>query len=272
MFYFFSKTISYLLTPAGWLVTALSLAFFLKNTRHRRRLIGTALLVFSLFGNSFLVNELALWWEYPVQIAPTAPVDSSGRIAILLTGGMMNGMNELPVSADTQATNGRFLLGREADRAGQALYLYKTGAVQKILISGGVGTLPFQPKSISDEGQMTAQFMQIAGVKAADIVLENKSRNTHENAVFTARLLRQRFPNSKYEYVLVTSAWHMRRAVACFRKAGIQVTPFPGSFISTKRSFLPAEWLLPHEEAFFDAYYLLRELVGYVAYKVSGYT
>lgn len=269
MFYFFSKTISYLLTPAGWLITALLLAFLLKNPQCRRRFAGVALLVFYLFGNTFLTNELALRWEYPVQPNLTAPTDSTQRIAVLLTGGMINGMKEIPHLAKQQATNTRFLLGREADRAGQALFLYKTGAVQKILISGGEGNLPFQPKSISDEGQMTALFLQTAGVRAVDIVLENKSRNTHENALFSARLLRQRFQTNRC--VLVTSAWHMRRAVACFQKAGIDVTPFPGSFISTKRSFVPGGWLLPHEEAFFDTFYLVRELVGYGAYWVSGY-
>ena len=163
MFYFFSKTISYLLTPAGWLVTALLLAFFLKTPRLRRRFAGVALLIFYLFGNTFLTNELALWWEYPVQPEIPTLTDSTQRIAVLLTGGLINGMKELPRSTNSQAITTRFLLGRAADRAGQALYLYKTGAVQKILISGGAGNLPFQPESISDEGQMTAQFLQNGG-------------------------------------------------------------------------------------------------------------
>ena len=269
MFYFFSKTITYLLTPAGWLMTVLLLAFFSKNTRYRRRLVGIALVLFWFSGNSFLTNELALWWEYPIQ-PNLVHADSTTRIAVLLTGGMINGMKEIPVSTHDRTHNDRFLLGHEADRAGQALFLYKTGAVQKILISGGPGDLPFQPKSVSDEGQMTAQFLIIAGVRPGDIVLENKSRNTHENALFTAPLLRQRFRTN--QCVLVTSAWHMRRAMACFQKEGILVTPFPSSFLSNRRSFVPGEWLLPHEEAFFDAYYLIRELVGYATYKVVGYS
>ncbi|MFD2937219.1 YdcF family protein [Spirosoma flavum] len=268
MFYFFSKTITYLFTPAGWLVTALLLAFFVKRTHYRRRLIGIALGVFWLFGNPFLMNELALWWEYPIQPKPFVSTNSVERVAILLTGGMSNAMKEIPASL-TQATNPRFLLGREADRAGQALYLYKIGAVQKILISGGIGNLPFQPESVDDEGQMTARFLIVAGVRPADIVFESKSRNTHENAVFSAPLLRQRFHTN--QCILVTSAWHMRRAIACFQKAGVVVTPFPGSFLSGRRSFAPGEWLLPHEEAFFNSYYLIREVVGYATYKAVGY-
>ncbi|MBD2753110.1 YdcF family protein [Spirosoma validum] len=264
MFYFFSKTITYLLTPAGWLITALLIAFFTKNARRRRQLIGLALSIFWLFGNSFLVNELALWWEYPIQ--PT-PADSSVRVAVLLTGGLVNGIKEIP--GDKQQRADCFLLGREADRAGQALYLYKTGAVQKILISGGSGNLPFQTKSLNDEGQMTAQFLRVAGVRPDDIVLENKSRNTHENALFSAQMLQKTFQTNRC--VLVTSALHMNRAVGCFKKEGIAVIPFPSTFLSGRRSFAPGEWLLPNETAFFNAYYLTRELVGYVTYKVMGY-
>lgn len=269
MFYFFSKTITYLLTPAGWLITTLLLAFFVKRAQYRRRLLGAAVGIFWLFGNSFLMNELALWWEYPIPPNRTASTDSTNRIAVVLTGSLINTLKEVPVSVPTKYGTSRFLLGREIDRAGQALFLYKTGAVQKILISGGNGDLPIQVKQASDEGEMTAQFLVVAGVRPDDIVLERRSRNTHENAFFTAQLLRKRF--NANQCVLVTSAWHMRRAVGCFQKEGIQVTPFASSFMSRERSFLPGEWLLPHESAFFDSYYLVRELVGYLTYQLVGY-
>ncbi|RYC71953.1 YdcF family protein [Spirosoma sordidisoli] len=258
MFYFFSKVLSYFITPAGWLVALLVLALFTRSHRRRRWLAGGALAVFWLFGNTFLVNEFARWWEYgPVAV----PADTTTRIAVVLTGGMMDGMTPIP--------DRRFLLDREADRAGQALYLYKQGAVRTILISGGNGDLPFQPGIVSDEGQMTARFLETAGVRREDIILENKSKNTRENALFTARLLRKQFGTNRC--VLVTSAWHMRRTVGCFRKAGVEVVPFPGSFMSHQRTFVPGEWLLPNAQAFQDAYYLVKEGVGYMAYRLVGY-
>ena len=265
MFYFFSKTITYLLTPAGWLLGILAWAFLTKHTRRRRQLIGLALGLFWVLGNPFLINELALWWEYPSQ---AIPADSTVRVAVVLTGGMVNSSKEI-LDSHQRPTN-RYLLGREADRAGQALYLYKLGAVQKILISGGVGHLPFQAKRISDEGRMVAQFFRTAGVRPTDILLENKSLNTHENAVFTAQMLQRNLRTNRC--VLITSAWHMRRAIACFQKEGVAVVPFPSGFLSGERSFALGDWLLPHEEAFFNAYYFVRELVGYVTYKVVGYS
>ncbi|GAB3540752.1 YdcF family protein [Spirosoma fluminis] len=263
MFYFFSKTLNYLITPAGWLVVTLLVAFFTKNAIRRRRFIGVALGVFWICGNGFLTNELALWWEYPPA---GKPADSTATVAVLLTGGMINVMKAVPSQGPADR---RYVLDREADRAGQALYLYKTGAVRKILISGGNGDLPMQASNVSDEGQMTASFLLTAGVPPTDIVFENRSRNTHENAAFTAPVLRNKFGTTKC--VLVTSAWHMRRAVACFEKAGVTVVAFPGGYLSGKRSFVPGEWLLPNEQAFADAYFLLKELAGYVVYKLVGY-
>ena len=270
MFYFFSKTLNYLLTPAGWLTAAMLLAFFSKNPLRRRWLIGVGLGIFWLFGNPVLTNELALWWEYPVPNEITSartrqkaflPADSTPTIAVLLTGGMINVSKDVPP--------GRFLLGREADRAGQALYLYRTGAVHKILISGGSGNLPFGPKSVSDEGRMTARFLMVAGVRSGDIVLENRSRNTHENALFSAKMLRDQFRTDRC--VLVTSASHMRRAMACFQKENVRAVPFPGAFMGRRRSFGLGEYILPSEQPFADSYYLVREIVGYGVYWVMGY-
>lgn len=141
--------------------------------------------------------------------------------------------------------------------------------MRKILISGGPGNLPFRRKNVSDEGQLVARFLVVSGVRHGDIVFENKSRNTHENARFTARILRDRFGTNCC--VLVTSAWHMRRAVACFQHENVRPIPFPGAFLSSRRSFEPGEYILPREQPFTDSYYVVRELVGNVAYWVVGY-
>ena len=141
--------------------------------------------------------------------------------------------------------------------------------MQYILISGGTGDLPFNRDVVSDENEAITRFLRGAGVRAGELLFENKSRNTHENAVFTARFLRERANTDRY--VLVTSAWHMRRAVGCFQKAGVVVTPFPGGFRSHPRTFAPGEWLLPNAQAFFDAHVLVREIIGYATYRVVGY-
>jgi uncharacterized SAM-binding protein YcdF (DUF218 family) len=261
MFYFLSKTLFYLLTPAGWLFFSLLGAIFLRNLRWRRRSGITALALFWLLGNGPLVNEGIRAWEVPVPVLSPRANNEPIRVGVVLTGGMVNGLYA--------PTPTRPVLSREADRAGQALWLYKTGRVQKILISGGQGNLSFQTPSEVDEGQMIRQFLETAGVPATDILLENQSRNTHENAQFSARVLRKQWQTRAC--VVVTSAWHMRRAVACFRKQGLVVTPWAAAQLTERRAVAPGAYLLPNEKAFGDAQLLFREVVGYVTYWVVGY-
>ena len=67
-----------------------------------------------------------------------------------------------------------------------------------------------------------SEFLRTHGLPTADIVLEDQSRTTYENAVLTARLLRARDLD---EIVLITDALHMARAERCFRSQGIKVVP-----------------------------------------------
>ncbi|MEZ0610992.1 YdcF family protein [Fibrella sp. WM1] len=260
MFYVLSKSIGYFLTPAGWLLGTLVGAWLLP--RYRRRLVGTSLLLFWVLGNSYLVyNQLAPRWEVnPTQPLPQ-PVQGQPVVAVVLTGGMIN--TKLPV------TPARPLLGQQADRLGQALYLYKTGRAQKILISGGESGLFFYGTSAVQEGQAAMQFLHLAGIPTRDLLWETRSRNTQENALFSARLLRQHYKTS--QCVVVTSAFHMRRALACFAREGITATPFAGSYMQQPGQLVLADVLVPHEQAFADAMHLIKELVGYVTYAAMGY-
>lgn len=260
MFYILSKSIGYFLTPAGWLLGTLVGAWLLP--RYRRWLVGTSLLLFYVLGNSYLVyTQLAPRWEAsPTQEVPP-PVDGKPTVAVVLTGGMIN--TQLPVSPT------RPLLGHQADRLGQALYLYKTGRVQKILISGGESGLFFYGTGAVQEGRAAMQFLHLAGVPTRDLLWETRSRNTRENALFSARLLRQQYKTNRC--VVVTSAFHMRRALGCFARVGITATPFAGAYMQQPGRLVLADLLVPHEQAFADAMHLLNEWIGYVTYSVMGY-
>ncbi|KAB7732217.1 YdcF family protein [Rudanella paleaurantiibacter] len=261
MFYFLSKTLFYLLTPAGWVFLALLGTVLIRQPRVKRRFALAALVLFWLFGNSQLVNEgLRIWEVPPAKLMPKA-AGAPPRVAVLLTGGMINTLYEpQPL---------RPVFSHEADRAQQALWLYQTGRVQAIIISGGIGTLPFTTPGAVDEGEMVRLFLQRAGVPQAHILLENQSRNTYENALYSARLLRERFGTT--DCVVVTSAWHMRRAVGCFQKQGLRVTSWSAGQLTERPSRAWGAYLLPAEKAFYEMQLLTRELVGYLMYRVTGY-
>jgi uncharacterized SAM-binding protein YcdF (DUF218 family) len=104
-------------------------------------------------------------------------------------------------------------------------------------------------------------------VPEARIVFERNSRNTWENAV-DARALAA--PQPGETWLLVTSAFHMPRAVGCFRRAGWTVTPFPVDYRAD-----PAEWpslLRPPARRFAELGLATRETLGLVAYRLLGYT
>lgn len=254
MFYALSKILYYVLMPAGLLTLVWLAALLTRSTLRRRRLLWLAFAIWYVFANGFLSNELARWWEYaPVTLAaPKQP-----RVGVVLTGGITR--------PDVEPFN-RVYLGDQADRLGQALLLYKAGQIRKILISGGMASLLARRQT--DEGQMARRFLLAAGVPENDILLENKSRNTEENARFSVPILKRQFAG--YSVVLITSASHMRRAVGCFRKKNISVTAYPAAFMAQQRQFGLDQWL-PSEHALLDSFYLVREMVGYGVYKMMGY-
>jgi uncharacterized SAM-binding protein YcdF (DUF218 family) len=73
-----------------------------------------------------------------------------------------------------------------------------------------------------------AELLQAYGVPPDSIIVESNSRNTHENAINTAAIWRERHFRSG---LLVTSATHMPRAIASFRKAGLDVAPWPADLL-----------------------------------------
>ena len=95
-------------------------------------------------------------------------------------------------------------------RARHALLAWQTGGFKKIVISGG-------------EGPGILNFLIVEGVPREAMIAEWRSTSTRENAIETAKLI-QDMPGRK---VLLTSDFHMYRAVRVFRKLGIEVTPMP---------------------------------------------
>src|SRR5690606_4564593 len=99
--------------------------------------------------------------------------------------------------------------------------------------------------------------------------VETRSRNTRENALYTKETLKQHPELQKM--VLVTSAFHMRRAAACFQKVGLEASIFPADFYSTDREFTIDALLMPSERALANWSKLFREITGYFTYRLLGY-
>jgi len=252
MFFILSKILLYLLIPMIWIVAILLYAIFTKNQKRRKKSIVICMLIIFLFGNSFIVNEAMFLWEKdPVPIATLRTYDT----AIVLAG-----------IADQRRSTDRVYFGKGADRLLHTVQLYKAGKVRKVLISGGSGEL-LGGKS---EAVMLKSVFIYCGVSESDIILESTSRNTHESALFTKKIVDSL--GMKGNFLLVTSAFHMRRAQGCFTRAGLKTDIFPVDFYSVRwGAFDPAD-MIPTEGAMSGSSLLLHEITGYLVYKVMGYS
>lgn len=253
MFFILSKVLFYLVMPLTWILVFVGVSIWAKKERIKKRTGILALALLLLFTNPFLSNEAWLAWEVPPTPMATLPLYDA---AIVLTG----------ISNQEKSPHDRVYIERGADRILLPLRLYKEGRVKKIIISGGSGAIA---GSYTPEAMELRQILLYAGVSAPDILVESSSRNTHENALFTKALLKQHPELNKL--LLVTSAFHMRRAAACFKKQGIAADTFSTDFYTKDRSLMPDDAIIPQEKYLHYWQKLFHEVLGYLMYKLIGY-
>ncbi len=249
MFFLLSKVLDFVLLPTVWLLALLGLALL---ARQPRRWLVAALALFLLATNPLVVNELLLAWERPP--VPLAALPRHADAAVLLTG----------ITQVHKSPHDRVYLGFGADRLTSALWLYRAGRVRRIIVSGGSGAVLATAHTEADD---LTTLLRLAGVPNSAIIREDKSRNTRENALFTKPLLTPDMDT----LVLVTSAFHQRRAMGCFAKAGLHPIGFPAGYRSSDRSLAPDAWLVPSAEALANFSLLTHEVAGWLMYKALGY-
>ena len=253
MFFLLSKVLDFVLLPTVWLVVFLIAALVARPPRQRRWLVAAlALTLFST--NPFLVNELLLAWEPPPVALGALPRHADA--AVLLTG----------ITNVGKSPHDRVYLGPGADRVTSALWLYRAGRVRRIIVSGGSGAVQAVARTEADD---LTTLLRLAGVPNSAIIREEKSRNTRENALFTQKLVAAR-PELD-TLILVTSAFHQRRAMGCFAKVGLHPIGFPAGYRSADRRLAPDAWLVPSPEAMANFSLLAHEVTGWLTYKVLGY-
>jgi len=254
MFFLLSKILAYLIMPFVVSCSLLIASVLIRAPRLKKRLriAGIAMLLF--FSNEFIANEVSLRWEVP--ITPFASITKRYEWGILLTG----------VTRHEDGLDDRVFFGRGADRVTHTVQLYKLGKIKKILVSGGSGRLVGRDRKEADE---VADALKLMGVPDSVVVKESASRNTHESAEAVKKILYNR--TTPGACLLVTSAYHMRRASACFRKSGWPTDCFSTDFHSQSRKFSPDVLLIPSLEALGTWQIIIKEWVGLISYWVVGY-
>ncbi len=225
-----------------------------RHTQWRKKLLTGAIVLSFVFTNTVVFKEFVRIWEVPGVKKETI----EGYDVAVVLGGMFEYNNDLETLS----------IRRGGDRIWQALGLYHRGKIKKILISGAHGFI--SDRGLNEAIQLRDELITW-GIPKQDISIDSISRNTYENAIESARLL-EKMGLKNGKILLVTSATHMKRSLACFEKQGVSATPFSTDlFTGPKRSYHWDEFLIPSLSTADDWSILSHEWAGYCVYKLMGY-
>lgn len=252
MFFFLSKILTFLLSPLVWVFFALFIALLTRKVKQRKRFLIFGIALLYLFSNEFIYSEVYRAWEYPfTKLEKMETYD----YAVILGGYS---------TFDTEYSRVKF--AEASDRFIQSYQLYQQGRVKKLFLTGGSGSVLHQDETEADK---IKDFLISLKVPEQDIIMDKVSRNTHENATCTADWLAKNDPNARC--LLVTSATHMRRALGCYKKVGLNTTPYTTHRLTEPRKYDPGTLLLPYASNLTKWDVIIKEFVGIVIYKIVGY-
>jgi uncharacterized SAM-binding protein YcdF (DUF218 family) len=249
MYFILSKVLAFLLFPLSYVFVLLLIAIFSKSTRNKKRYLLWGVGVLYIFSNSLLLNLVAKAWD----VAPGKLDAGKTYNAAIILGGF-----------SSEAKKGEGMFNTASDRFIQGVILQRTGRVKDLLISGGNGNLSF-----STFREATWVKLQLQAVKVPDscILIEANSRNTMENAAYSKTLLLKH--GRPGPYILVTSAFHMRRSMMIFKKKGVDVIAYPCNYLAGTGDF--SLWdLQPSADAMSKWSLYIKEGIGYVVNSISG--
>jgi uncharacterized SAM-binding protein YcdF (DUF218 family) len=245
-----ASIIKSIILPPGlfFMLLAIGMLFLYKHPSSGKTVLWLGILISYLLSTPFVANRLAELVEtYPALDMNELATYDAGAI-VILSGARER--NAIEFGGDSVSRNTLLRC-----RYGAFLH-HKTGL--PILVSGG--------RVLDKEGKSLAQTMAEVLVNefhTGAVWLEDKSRTTWENALFSSQFLEQRNIDSAY---LVTQALHMPRSVTAFENAGLKVIPAPTAFVSGKASATLA--FMPASHAIHTSHMALHEILGALWYRV----
>ena len=251
-----SKALTLLASPLGITLllcfTALVLSYFYQE-RASRYALASAIAWLWLSSTSMFANFIYGSLENRYANIPLAEVPTADAIVVL--GGGVKAMPEPHEFPDINEAGDRLLHGAR---------LFKAGKAEKIVLSGGQ---VFANNIVGTEGNAMMSLLIDWGIPRDAIIVEGKSRTTHENAVETKTIYDA---NNWQNVLLVTSAAHMPRSVCSFDKAEIAHTPVPTDYEITKRYSPFLLKVLPSSGAQDTTARGMKEYLGRFVYWLRG--
>lgn len=262
MFLFLSKLLPLFIYPVG-LTCVLLLVAILSLWKHPRRAVVcmlTAIAVILISGNGWVANAITQsleWQNIPPKELPNAE-------AIVVLGGAIRPQITPRPWVDVMESGDRVLHGAQ---------LYRQGRAPLVIMSGG--RIAWKGGGPPESADMAA-LAQTLGVPPSSILQDPTSLNTYENAVNVRKILQQR---GIRRILLVTSAMHMPRSLAIFKKQGIEAIAAPTDFLVTEQELqepgVSVEAvilnLVPEADRIHQTTRALKEYIGLVVYRLRGW-
>ena len=222
----------------------------------RKVLCWTGFGLLLLLSTGFVSGKLMRWIEEVEDRSAIQNVQTADAIVVL--SGMIEERKNAPLGEWSGAVD-RFEGGVDLIQAGKAPLLIFTG-----------GWVPWIPNA-KPEGEILAQRAVRLGVPKDKILVTGKAQNTQEEATAVRQVGRNWWvTESNPRIILVTSAFHMKRARMLFRKSGFEVTPFPVDFQSSDNNEITILSFLPTAQALSRSETAIKEMIGFAYYWVLG--
>jgi uncharacterized SAM-binding protein YcdF (DUF218 family) len=255
MFFVLSKVLGFFANPSNLVIGCGLLGSVLLATRFARggrRLMVGSLMTLAIMGFSPLGNVLMVLLEerFPRWDAARGAPDG-----IVVLGGA--------IKPDISSARNEVVLTEAGARITAAVALARRYPNARIIYSGGSGALIYRE---GNEAESAVQIFESLGIPHSRLMVEEQSRNTVENAAFSLLVA---MPQPGERWLLVTSAYHMPRAIGTFRAAGFAVEAYPcdwrtrGTVDLTRPFFALDEGLERTDIA-------AREWVGLLVYWLTG--
>ncbi len=262
MFYALSKTLDVFLSPFTWALIAIALAIpWRRRPRRpsqwrRRRAFGIlALLILMPLSMDIVANRMRYALEHAVS--PTYRPEATYDVVVLL-----GGVTDERVTAET----GQPAFNENVERLTMTYRLLATHHARVAIVSGAAVNPALQEYS---EARLLKNQLVEWGIEPSRVILEDRARNTYENAVYSKQLASEMRLGD--EIVIVTSAFHMRRAIECFNAVGWKVDTMMVDYRARRARAPDHASFLPRSSNFEDSSAVLRETFGLHVYRWRGF-
>ena len=256
MFFVASKMFWMLASPINVLLFGTLAGVILCYTRHARFGRGLALAAILILLAVAILPLRGVLLAPLENRFPQPPADLPPPYGIVVLGGA--------ISDSVSEARGQTVFDEGGERLTEAVILAKRFPEARVVYTSGTNSIF---GGTSSEAARARDLMVAMGVARDRVTIEDRARNTEENATFTAAMVH---PEASQRWLVVTSAFHMPRAMGVFEKAGFHPIAYPVSFYTTGRGFEDFRPILDPLGNMKTFVLAAHEWIGLAAYWASG--